>query len=124
MRASTLLQSLAAGFRGFASHAGRAGEASAHVLLKDRCMSSLRCDLTQVVGSIDAKHGIKGVINVPQRILMGPGASSISIRCQHISDRPSTLLPLTTPQAPPTHIPASWQRNRCRCWATCTRPSW
>lgn len=38
MRAITLLQSLAAGFRGFASHAGRAGEASALVTLIHLCM--------------------------------------------------------------------------------------
>ncbi|GAX73666.1 hypothetical protein CEUSTIGMA_g1117.t1 [Chlamydomonas eustigma] len=55
MRVASVLESISAGIRCFASHAGRAGE---------------------VVGSVDKKHTISGVINVPQRILMGPGPAN------------------------------------------------
>ena len=52
MRSTSVFQAIASGFRQFASHAGRAGES---------------------VGKVDSRHGISGVISVPQRILMGPG---------------------------------------------------
>mmetsp|Transcript_9506 Transcript_9506/g.28846 ORF Transcript_9506/g.28846 Transcript_9506/m.28846 type:complete len:416 (-) Transcript_9506:304-1551(-) len=56
MRSSSkFLSNLAAGLRSFASHAGRSGEA---------------------VGPVSDAHAIKGVMQVPARLLMGPGPAN------------------------------------------------
>ena len=63
MRSSSIYQAISSGFRQLASHAGRAGES---------------------VGKVDGRHGISGVISVPQRILMGPGRTTHeSLNPQH-----------------------------------------